>query len=69
MLTQQDYNTHNHVKYLINYHFVFIPKRRKRVLVGEVATRIRQIFALISRREKLGYSSPRGSTRPRSLIC
>jgi putative transposase len=45
MLTQQDYNTHNHVKYLINYHFVFIPKRRKRVLVGEVATRIRQIFA------------------------
>ncbi|MEA5504887.1 IS200/IS605 family transposase [Halotia wernerae UHCC 0503] len=45
MLTQQDYNNHNHVKYLINYHFVFIPKRRKRVLIGEVATRIRQIFA------------------------
>ncbi len=45
MLTQQDYNTHNHVKYLINYHFVFIPKRRKRVLIGDVATRIRQIFA------------------------
>ncbi|MHC5718284.1 MAG: IS200/IS605 family transposase, partial [Nostoc sp.] len=45
MLTQQDYNTHNHVKYLINYHFVFIPKRQKRVLAGEIATRIRQIFA------------------------
>ncbi|WP_100896960.1 IS200/IS605 family transposase [Nostoc flagelliforme] len=45
MLTQQYYNIHNHVKYLINYHFVFIPKRRKRVLVGELATRIRQIFA------------------------
>lgn len=38
MLTQGDYNTHNHVKYLINYHFVFIPKRRKKVLIGEVAT-------------------------------
>jgi hypothetical protein len=38
MLTQQDYNTHNHVKYLINYHFVFIPKRRKKVLTGEIAT-------------------------------
>ena len=45
MLTQKDYNTHNHVKYLINYHFVFIPKRRKKVLTGEIATRIRQIFA------------------------
>jgi putative transposase len=45
MLYQKDYNTHNHVKYLINYHFVFIPKRRKKVLTGEVATRIRQIFA------------------------
>lgn len=45
MLYQKDYNTHNHVKYLINYHFVFIPKRRKKVLTGEVATRIRQVFA------------------------
>ena len=45
MLTQEDYNTHNHVKYLINYHFVFIPKRRKKVLTGEIATRARQIFA------------------------
>ena len=45
MLTQGDYNTHNHVKYLINYHFVFIPKRRKKVLIGGVATRTRQIFA------------------------
>jgi putative transposase len=45
MLTQSDYKTHNHVKYLVNYHFVWIPKRRKRVLVGDVATRLRQIFA------------------------
>jgi putative transposase len=43
MLTQEDYKTHNHIKYLVNYHFVWIPKRRKKVLVGEVATRMRQI--------------------------
>ena len=45
MLTQADYNTHNHVKFLINYHFVFIPKRRRKVLTGAIATRTRQIFA------------------------
>jgi putative transposase len=44
MLVQEDYKAHNHVKYLVNYHFVFIPKRRRKVLTGKVATRIRQIF-------------------------
>ena len=52
MLTQGDYNTHNHVKYLINYHFVFIPKRRKKVLIGEIATRTRQIFAELALEKK-----------------
>lgn len=45
MLAVNEYKTHNHVKFLVNYHFVWIPKRRKRVLVGDVATRLRQIFA------------------------
>lgn len=44
MLVQEYYRAHNHVKYLVNYHFVFIPKRRRKVLIGKVATRIRQIF-------------------------
>ena len=48
MLVQEDYKTHNHVKFLVNYHFVFIPKRRKKVLVGNVATRTRQIFAEVA---------------------
>lgn len=43
MLTQEDYKTNNHVKFLVNYHFVWIPKRRRKVLVGDVATRMRQI--------------------------
>ncbi|MGL5061410.1 MAG: IS200/IS605 family transposase [Microcoleus sp.] len=44
MLPLPEYRTQNHVKYLLNYHFVFIPKRRKKVLVDKVATRTRQIF-------------------------
>ncbi|GET44636.1 IS200/IS605 family transposase [Microseira wollei] len=43
-MLQKDYQSHNHVKYLVNYHFVWIPKRRKKVLVGDVATRLRQVF-------------------------
>lgn len=48
MLPLPEYKTHNHVKFLINYHFVFIPKRRKKVLVGDIATRTRQIFLELS---------------------
>jgi putative transposase len=45
MFIQEDYKIHNHVKFLVNYHFVWIPKRRKKVLTGEIATRTHQIFA------------------------
>jgi putative transposase len=48
MLPITEYKSHNHVKFLINYHFVFIPKRRKKVLVGEIATRMRQICLELS---------------------
>lgn len=48
MLPLPEYKAHNHVKFLLNYHFVFIPKRRKKVLVGDVATRIRQLFLELS---------------------
>lgn len=29
---------------LINYHFVWIPKRRKKVLIGAIAERLQQII-------------------------
>ena len=29
---------------LLNYHFVFIPKRRKKILTGEIAERLQQII-------------------------
>lgn len=44
MLTKANYKTHNHLKFLVNYHFAWIPKRRKKVLTGEIAIRTRQIF-------------------------
>ncbi|MEG4853260.1 IS200/IS605 family transposase [Microcoleus sp. B5-D4] len=48
MLPLPEYQTHNHLKFLLNYHFVFIPKRRKKVLVGSVATKLREIFLALS---------------------
>jgi len=48
MLVQEDYKTHNHVKFLVNYHFVFIPKRRRKVLIGAIATRLKQVFLELS---------------------
>jgi len=38
----------SHTKYLIRYHFVWIPKYRKRVLEGEIAKRIEELIRLCS---------------------
>ena len=50
-LSSEDYDyrrTENSVS-SINYHFVFVPKRRKAVLVGDIAARIQSIiFDLVS---------------------
>ncbi len=40
----QQYRKTSHTVSLINYHFVWIPKRRKKVLVGDVEKRLRQII-------------------------
>lgn len=39
----QQYRKSNHSVSLINYHLVWIPKRRKRVLVNDVEKRLREI--------------------------
>lgn len=50
-LSPQDYEyrrTENSVS-SINYHFVFVPKRRKAVLIGDIASRLQSlIFELVS---------------------
>lgn len=44
MLKESEYKSGNHHKYLLNLHFVWCPKRRKKVLVGDVARRAKEIF-------------------------
>ncbi len=39
-----EYRINPHSVTLLNYHFVFCPKRRKKVLVGEVAMRLQDII-------------------------
>jgi len=40
----QDYKRLNHSVSLLNYHFVWIPKRRQKVLVGKVAERLQTLL-------------------------
>lgn len=40
----QQYRRGNHSVSLINFHLVWIPKRRKKVLVGEIEKQLRQII-------------------------
>ncbi|MBE2182301.1 MAG: IS200/IS605 family transposase [Anaerolineae bacterium] len=42
-MQKDDLRRSNHAVYQVNYHFVWIPKRRKKVLVGDVAKRLREI--------------------------
>ncbi|WP_243147546.1 IS200/IS605 family transposase [Scytonema sp. UIC 10036] len=39
-----DYRYEGNAVSLLNYHFVFIPKRRKKVLVGPIAERLEQVI-------------------------
>jgi putative transposase len=47
-MTQQYRNSHHTVS-LVNYHLVWIPKRRKKVLVGDVEKRLREIIWEVAR--------------------
>ena len=43
-----EYKSTRHVKYLCNYHFVWIPKYRGEVLVGEVAEYTKEVLKSIA---------------------
>ena len=47
-----EYKSTRHVKYLCNYHFVWIPKYRREVLVSEVAEYTKEVLKSIA--EELG---------------
>jgi len=44
-----EYKSTRHVKYLCNYHFVWIPKYRRHLLVREVAEYIEDVLRSIAR--------------------
>lgn len=39
-----EYQHSKHQVYLVNYHIIWCPKRRKKVLVGKIKDRLEQIF-------------------------
>lgn len=39
--------------YLLNYHFVWCPKRRRKVLVGSVAQRLREILEQVAEEKRV----------------
>ena len=47
-----EYKATRHAKYLCNYHFVWIPKYRRELLVGEVAEYTKEVLKSIA--EELG---------------
>ena len=44
-----EYKSTRHTKYLCNYHFVWIPKYRRDLLVEEVAEYIKEVLKLIAK--------------------
>ena len=44
----QQYRHNRHSVSLMNFHFVWIPRRRRKVLIGEVATKLEEIIKEVS---------------------
>lgn len=45
---KMDYQRSKHHVFLINYHLVWCPKRRRKVLIGAVETRLKQIIGEVA---------------------
>lgn len=44
-----DYRTDNHHVFLLNYHLIWCPKRRKKILVGNIKVRLEQIIREVAK--------------------
>jgi len=44
----QQYRHDRHSVSLMNFHFVWIPRRRRKVLIGEIATRLEEVIKEVS---------------------
>src|SRR4030065_1860957 len=47
------YNHSRNKVFLINYHLIWCPKRRKKVLVGEIKTRLEQIINEVAKEKNI----------------
>lgn len=44
-----DYRTNGHHVYLLNYHLIWCPKRRKKILVGNLKVRLEEIIRQVAK--------------------
>jgi len=56
MKSTLEYRTGNHSKGNAVVHIVWIPKRRKKVLSGEIAKRLRQIIHELAKEKDTGHT-------------
>lgn len=49
----KEYKSCHHITYSCQYHVIFCPKYRRRVLIGDIEKRLREIF--LEYQEKYGY--------------
>ena len=50
--TEKEYNSANNITYSCQYHIIFCPKYRRKVLVDGIEVRLAEIFNDISKKEK-----------------
>ena len=48
-----EYKSNSRQTYLINYHLVWCPKRRKKILVGEIKDRLEQLIKQVANEKKV----------------
>ncbi len=52
-INNMDYQHSRNQVYLLNYHFVWCPKRRRKVLVGSVTQRLREILEQVAEEKRV----------------
>lgn len=65
----QQYRRNNHSVSTVNYHLVWTPKRRKKVLTGNIETRMREIIWEVASEKKWAIIAKRDNARSYSFIC
>lgn len=62
------YKTNNNISYSCKYHIVFCPKYRKKILIGEVESRLKEIIRSVCLEVKSKVNRSRVRYRPCSYV-